>query len=90
MQVPIDSAQLLEREFLEIRAKLLQLAASLDRIDRAEGSVASDPRIGQIQQALDVLKSARSNCDRAEQIQLLCSRQYEVDWQSNFDMPTAK
>ena len=41
--------EIMEREFLETRAKLLELAAALDRLDRAAGSVAQDPRSQQIQ-----------------------------------------
>jgi hypothetical protein len=33
-----------DQEFLTIRAKLLEVAAALDRIDRAGGSLANDPR----------------------------------------------
>lgn len=86
MQVPIDTEELLDREFLEVRAKILQLAASFDRMDRAEGSVADDPRVQKIHQALDVLRRA-SEGDRAEQIQLIFSQAYEDDWQAKYDMP---
>ena len=88
MQVPIDTQELLDREFLEVRAKILQLAASFDRMDRAEGSVADDPRLPKIQQALDVLRDAAA--DRAEQIQLIFSRAYEDDWQAKYDVPSGQ
>ena len=88
MQVPIDTQELLDREFLEVRAKILQLAASFDRMDRAEGSVAEDPRLHKIQQALDVLRDAAA--DRAEQIQLIFSRAYEDDWQAKYDVPSGQ
>ncbi len=45
MPTPLDAPELLEREFLEIRARLLHIASSFDRMDRAEGSVAADPRL---------------------------------------------
>ena len=36
------SVEVLEQEFLPIRAKILEVASALDRLDRASGSVASD------------------------------------------------
>ena len=72
------ASEVLDREFLEIRAKILELAACFDRLDRAAGSVAQDPRVSRLRQALEVLKSPRR--DRAEQVQLTFSRTYETNW----------
>ena len=88
MSLPIDAPEVLNREFLEIRAKLLQVAASLDRLDRGDGSVASDPRFDLLQRGLDILRGDAP--DKAEQIQLLFSRDYDFDWQATLDMPAAK
>lgn len=76
--------EIMEREFLETRAKLLELAAALDRLDRAAGSVAQDPRSQQIQQALAVLSS--NDTDRAEQIQLIFSLPYDPEWRSRYGL----
>lgn len=81
MPIPLDSPELLDREFLEIRARLLHVAASLDRIDRAEGSVAGDSRLELIRKALAILTAP--DVDRAETIQLLFSRPYDAHWKSN-------
>ena len=78
MPIPLDAPEVLNREFLEIRARLLHVAASLDRLDRAEGSVLGDPRLDKILQALGIL--ADGEADRAEKIQLLFSRPYDADW----------
>jgi hypothetical protein len=83
MLTPLPAAKVLDREFLEIRAKILQLAASFDRLDRGEGSVERDPRRRLIAQALDILKSAAPERDRAEQVQLLFSRQFDEHWREN-------
>jgi hypothetical protein len=83
MSIPLDAPQVLDREFLEIRARLLQVAASLDRLDRAEGSVAADARLQKIHEALAILASAGE--DRAERIQLTFSRPYEAHWKIVFD-----
>ena len=74
----------MDREFLEIRAKLLELAASFDRLDRG-GGIASDERSSElIRQGLKVLLDQTG--DRAEQIQLIFSRPYDDDWQKAFGM----
>ena len=70
--------EVFDQELLQIRAKLLEIAASLDRIDRADGSVAGDPRRTQVQAAIQVL--LRPDDDRTEQIQLIFSRPYEAKW----------
>jgi len=82
MPIPLDSHEVLNREFLEIRARLLQVAASLDRMDRAAGSVQDDGRVQGIQRALEILQAP--GADRAEQIQLVFSRPYDADWVTTF------
>ncbi len=62
----------LTASFSRFAARLLQLAASLDRLDRAEGTVEGDVRLEKIREALAILASP--DADRAEKIQLLFSR----------------
>ncbi len=88
MPIPLDAPEVLNREFLEIRARLLQIAASLDRLDRAKGSVTGDPRLQTIRQTLAILADSRT--DRAEKIQLLFSRPYEADWKAAFERESKK
>lgn len=82
MPIPLDAPEVLNREFLEVRAKLLQIAATLDRIDRASGSVEGDPRLDQIHEALEILLGRDK--DRAEQIQVIFSLPYDDTWQDKF------
>ena len=82
MTVSATAPEILDQEFLAMRAKLLELAASLDRLDRGDGSVARDPRIGQIRDGIEML--AQDQPDRAEQIQLIFSRVYDDGWQDEF------
>lgn len=84
MANPLDAPQILNREFLEIRAKILEIGAALDRLDRAEGSVEDDPRRARIQEALAVLVGDEPG--RAEQIQMIFSRVYEADWRAKFSL----
>ncbi|MBI1903150.1 MAG: hypothetical protein HYS13_18775 [Planctomycetia bacterium] len=88
MPIPIDAPEVLNREFLEVRAKLLELAASLDRLDRADGSVENDPRMAKIKQALAILAAKKP--ERAEQIQLLFSIPYEEGWHKEYLADRAK
>jgi hypothetical protein len=78
------SSEVLEQDFLPVRAKILEVAAALDRLDRSDGSLASDSRRAQIQAAIQVL--LRPEDDRAEQIQLIFSRQYKEDWREKFQI----
>ena len=79
MSSPMTAPAILDREFLEIRAKLLELAASFDRLDRSEGTIADHPRWALIQQGLQLLQ--RPEPGRAEALQLLFSRDYDGNWQ---------
>src|SRR5438477_2068725 len=80
MSSPPVASAVLERVYLEIRCKLLDIAASLDRVARAEGGQAaqSDPRLAQIRQGIEILSSAGP--DRAERIQMLFSDAYVPNW----------
>jgi hypothetical protein len=79
----MNSNQIFNREFLEIRAKILQIAASLDRMDRAEGAV-DDPRQDLIQKGLDIL--AGDHTDRAVAVQLLFSNEYDESWRNQYEV----
>ena len=79
-----NSTDVFDQEFLPIRAKLLEVAASLDRLDRADGSVASESRLKQVRAAIEVL--LRPEEDRAEQVQLIFSRPFEDDWRDKLGM----
>jgi hypothetical protein len=84
MPTSLSAPEVLNREFLEIRCKILELAASFDRLDRADGSVAEDPRLGLLREALSIVLDSAS--DRAEQVQMVFSRVYEDDWQQTFKL----
>jgi predicted RecB family endonuclease len=84
----MTSEQILNREFLEIRAKILELAASFDRLDRAGGSPSDEPRLTRIQEALTVLKGEGPH--RAEQVQLIFSRPYEDTWPAKYGLTLSR
>jgi hypothetical protein len=86
--MPMTAAEVLDREFLEIRAQIVTLAASLDRLDRADGDVADDQRVRRLRDALSVLQERRS--DRVEQVQLAFSLPYDPRWREAFDLPPTR
>ena len=88
MSIPISAPEVLNREFLEIRARILQIAASLDRMSRADGAVTDDPRYVNLKRALSIVQSAEPN--RAEQIQLLFSRTYDEHWRKNLGVAAGR
>ncbi|MFO0944992.1 MAG: hypothetical protein U1D30_03460 [Planctomycetota bacterium] len=65
--------------------KLLEIGASLDRMDRAGGAerTANDPRRVKIEEALRLLQNPSSG--RAEAIQRLFSRGYDPSWIEGFE-----
>jgi hypothetical protein len=82
MSGPLSAAQILEREYLAMRAKVLELAASFDRIQRADGSAASDTRWTKLSQGVQILLES-DDC-RAERVQLHFSREYSESWRKSF------
>ena len=68
---PLSPKELVDEYFIENRTKLLEIAAFLDRIDRADGSYAArDFRMKAFAEALGALHGGASRLDR---IQLLLS-----------------
>ena len=69
----LTAPEVLDAYFLEARARLIELAATLDRIDRAAGSqaVQSDARLKFIQDSLEILQRAQPA--RAKAVQELYS-----------------
>lgn len=57
----------LDREFLRLRASIINIAAILDRIDRADDPIEPDPRLGMVREAIQMLDSESG--DRVERIQ---------------------
>lgn len=82
----MNAEELLEQDFLTLRSRLLDVAASLDRIDRADGTVDGDDRMALILKGIEIAASHQPH--RAERIQLLFSRQYDDSWKTKFGLPS--
>ena len=80
MTSPLSATATLEREYLAMRAKVLELAASFDRIERAEGAI--DPRLEKLKASVRILLEEKPG--RAERIQLHFSREYSKTWRESF------
>src|SRR5262245_40144870 len=77
---PMPAAKALDHFFLEARARLLDVAAILDRVGRgADAAIAAaDPRMAKSREALDLLQDQSGG--RAERIQQLFSLDYDPKW----------
>jgi hypothetical protein len=70
------AAELIDREFLETRSMLVEIAAALDRIGRAaklEGECRPDARLNQIYSSLELLARSSAQDNRSEQLLMLFS-----------------
>lgn len=77
---PLPAPAALAAYFLEARSKLLDVAAILDRIQRAPDAdtVLADPRLARIREALESLLDGDGG--RAERIQQIFSLDYDPAW----------
>ena len=76
---PLTAAAALDAFFLDARSRLLDLAATLDRIDRGAGrdAVAADLRLAQLRAGVERLLAGPG---RAEAVQELFSDAYDPGW----------
>ena len=75
------AAEVLDGNFLEMRCKLIEVAAAMDRVDRGEdvAAVAEDLRMSRLCNAIAALGNGGPG--RAEKLQMIFSLDYEPDWQ---------
>ncbi|MDG2390349.1 MAG: hypothetical protein P8M30_13645 [Planctomycetaceae bacterium] len=75
-----SAQEILEQDFLNMRCLILDLAAALDRIDRAEGSetIEIHEQMALLQGGIDLLK--QQGAGRAAQVQLHFSDHYQDGW----------
>jgi hypothetical protein len=80
----MNSQKIFDREFLGIRARLLDVAAALDRVQRGQGPLPDSNKVQLIKGAISILNQEQDN--RAEQIQILFSRAYNDRWASDMSI----
>ncbi|MFN7734040.1 MAG: hypothetical protein ACK5OB_19235 [Pirellula sp.] len=81
---PRTAEQILAEEFLLARSKILDLAATLDRLERASGNVDGLPPSKLLEQGLAILRDDQP--DKAKRVQLLMSRPYDPDWRNAYGL----
>ena len=86
MTNPRNKPDVLERDFLDTRSRVLDLAAALDRLDRAPrgGHEAPDSRLAQLRAALEALLEPGPG--RAETVQRIFSLEYDPGWRERFGL----
>jgi hypothetical protein len=85
-----DAIEVLDHDFLETRCKILEIAAILDRIDRAPARHGEhpDPRLGQLRQAVEALLEPGPG--RAETVQHIFSLEYDPGWRERMNMARSR
>jgi len=68
---PLSPVQLVDEYFIENRNRLVEVAAFLDRLDRADPAIRRDFRVRALAEAIEVLSS--ESPDRVREIQMLMS-----------------
>jgi hypothetical protein len=71
MTTPLTAQTQLDRQYHEMRWRLLSLAADFDRLQRYSGDVQSDPRLADLRECVKILLT--DTPDRAERLQSLLS-----------------
>ena len=75
-----NAMTILDHDFLEIRHRILDIAAAFDRIGSAAQSAdaLADPRMERIYAAMQILSEPEAG--RADRVQMTFSRPYDPDW----------
>lgn len=83
MATKMTANDVLDREFLQARHEILDIAAALDRIGRADGAnaIAKDARMAQLDEAIALLIDGKP--DRAERAQMVFSDDYDPNWRES-------
>jgi hypothetical protein len=85
-----DATQVLDHDFLETRGKILEVAAMLDRIDRAPARHGEQPevRMYQLRRAIEALLEPGPG--RAETVQHIFSLDYDLAWRERMNVARPK
>lgn len=84
MTDPSTAPTVLDREFLVMRSRLVDLAAALDRVDRA-GSPSDDPRLAALRRGIELLLDGGTG-PRAERVLRVFSLDYDPDWRRGYGL----
>ena len=76
--------QIVAEDFMIARARIVELAATLDRIERAAGDVNDSKSMLRLVQGMHIL--CDDEVEKAKRVQLLMSRQYDPQWQTQMSL----
>ena len=79
-----SAQQIVAEDFMIARAKIVELAATLDRIERATGNVDDSKNMQLLMQGMHIL--CDDEVEKAKRVQLLMSRQYDPQWQTQMSI----
>lgn len=82
--MPRTSREVLEQEYLQVRAKILEVAAFFDRLAEAEVSNVNQDQLDLLEQGCRVLTDG--DAGKAARVQLAFSRTYEADWREKYSI----
>lgn len=77
-----SASEVVSQEFLQIRAKILEIAAFYDRLEDGNVSDAQATQLDLLQRGCGILTDTRH--DKAARVQLLFSREYDEQWRERF------
>jgi hypothetical protein len=80
--MPRSPSDVLSQEFLQTRAKILELAAFYDRLETLPESPGDQQQMQLLQAACNILTDGQP--DKAARVQLLFSREYNPHWRDEF------
>ena len=79
-----SAQQIVAEDFMIARARIVELAATLDRIERATGDVDDSKNMQLLMQGMHIL--CDDEVEKAKRVQLLMSRQYDPQWQAQMSI----
>lgn len=81
-----QAQEVLDRDYFEVRSRILDIAASLDRLDRAAGT--PDDRKEELRRGIEALLTTEPG--RAEAVQQIFSLEYDPQWRQKFELDAAR
>jgi len=79
-----SAQQIVAEDFMIARARIVELAATLDRIERATGDVDDSKNMQLLMQGMQIL--CDDEVEKAKRVQLMMSRQYDPHWQTQMSI----
>lgn len=80
-----NAEQVVEQEYLQVRAKILEIAAFFDRLEAAGGVDASkSTKLQLLQSGCEILLDGQQ--DKAARVQLHFSRHFDPQWRQKMEV----